>query len=59
MVNERDMLQKMNEDMYCTLYDVDCLDVPSEVTEWIDGLGFSAYECNLDCANCEHMEELC
>ena len=54
---EKKQLEKMNEDMYCNKYDEFCLDVPYEVLMFIGGFGFSNYDCNLDCNNCEHMEE--
>lgn len=55
--NEEEMIKKMNVDMECNKYDMPCLDVPYEVLTYFGGLGFSDYECNLDCRNCEHMEE--
>lgn len=56
--NEKEMINKMTIDMECTRYDMPCLDVPYEVLEYVGGLGFSNYECNLDCKNCSEMEEL-
>lgn len=59
MINsEKEMIEKMNIDMWCNKYDMACLDVPYEILTYIGGLGFSAYECNLDCKNCEYMEEI-
>lgn len=46
------------EDMFCNKYDMDCCDVPDEVIDWIGGLGFKAYTCNLNCKECEHMEDI-
>lgn len=57
MKTEKEMIKEMNEDMECNKYDMPCMDVPYEVLDWESGMGFSAYECNLDCKNCEHMEE--
>lgn len=48
----------MTEDMYCAKYDMDCVDVPHEVLKYVGGLGFSNYDCNLDCQNCSEMELL-
>lgn len=56
--NEKEMINKMTLDMECNKYDMLCLDVPYEVLKYVSGLGFSNYDCNLDCANCEHMEEV-
>lgn len=56
--NEKEMIAKMNIDMECSKYDMACLDVPHEVLMWVGGLGFSNYDCNLDCKNCEYLEEL-
>ena len=56
-INEKEMLSKMTEDMECNKYDMSCTEVPYEVLEWVGGMGFSNYECNLDCRNCKEMEE--
>ena len=54
--NESEMIKKMTIDMDCSKYDMACLDVPYEVLDYIGGLGFSSYTCNLDCRNCKHLE---
>ena len=43
--------------MYCKKYDMYCLDVPGEVLMFVGGIGFSCYECELDCKECGEMEE--
>lgn len=53
---EQEKLKLLNEDMYCTRYEEYCLDVPYEVLKFIDGFGFSDYDCDLNCKECEHME---
>lgn len=58
VINEKEMIKKMNIDMECNKYEMPCVDVPYEVLDWVGGLGFSNYECNLDCKNCKHMEEI-
>lgn len=55
--NEKEMIKKMTIDMECTRYDMACMDVPYEVLTYVGGLGFSNYDCNLDCKNCSDMEE--
>ena len=44
--------------MFCNRYDMECEEVPYEAIDWIGGLGFSAYTCDLNCKECEDMEEI-
>lgn len=56
-VKEQEKIKMLNEDMYCNKYEMLCLDVPYEVLTFIGGLGFSCYECELNCKECGEMEE--
>ena len=57
-MSEEEKLKLITDDMFCNKYNMDCMEVPFEVLNWIGGLGFSAYTCNLECRNCENMEEI-
>lgn len=61
-MNEKEKLKLINDDMYCGKYDMFCGDVPYEVIDEevmdLTGLGFSAYECELNCKTCNEMIEL-
>ncbi len=53
---EQEKLKLIEPDMYCKRYELECEAVPDEIITFIDGFGFKAYSCNLECRNCRHME---
>ncbi len=57
-MNEQEKIKLITEDMFCNRYDMECEEVPYEAIDWIGGLGFSAYTCDLNCKECEDMEEI-
>lgn len=56
-MTEQEKLKLITDDMYCNKYKLFCGDVPFEVLEYFGGLGFSNYDCELNCRECEHMDE--
>ena len=60
-MSEKEKMKLITEDMYCNKYNMWCGDVPYEVINEeimeLTGLGFSNYECELNCKDCSEMEE--
>lgn len=60
-MTEKEKLKLLNEDMWCNKYNMCCMDVPYEVINEeiveLTGLGFSDYECELNCNDCEEMSK--
>lgn len=61
-MTEKEKIKLIGEDMYCEKYDMYCEEVPYEVLNEeileLTGLGFSNYECELNCKDCKGMVEL-
>lgn len=61
VMTEKEKIKLITEDMWCNKYSMECGEVPYEVLNEeifdLTGLGFSNYECDLLCRDCEFMKE--
>lgn len=55
-MTEKEKLKLLDQDMWCNKYNMCCADVPYEVLYYVGPCGFSNYDCDLICNDCEKME---